>query len=177
VNIVANEDNRAKALWLIPSSLFFFIFLPSLTLITAQFIENSLSIRQLLGQSCVYTGLPFLIYGGYYILESIRILFSKGDGVPLGDLLPEEQSRILVIDGVYKRTRNPMLYGYLISFLGLGFILNSPITAFFFPLVYLGIWTYWIKCYEEPALEERFGEYYRNYRNKTPFLIPKYLKK
>jgi protein-S-isoprenylcysteine O-methyltransferase Ste14 len=142
------------------------------TFYISQYIEKILEIEQLLGQSSVYIGAPLLVYGGYFILESIRILYIKGDGVPLGDLIPDEQTRALVIDGVYNKTRNPMLFGYLTSFIGLGFILKSTIMAFVFPLLYLGLWIIWIKNYEEPALERRFGKSYIEYKKRTPFLIP-----
>lgn len=172
LNKQITKENRNKLLWIIPSSLFFFIIVPSLTFFIARYIEKKFEIQQLLGQYYFYIGFPLLIYGGYYILESIRILFIKGDGVPLGDLIPEEQSRTLIIDGIYNKTRNPMLFGYLVSFVGLGLLLNSIIMAFMFPLLYLSIWTFWIKSYEEPALERRFGEPYIRYKKKTPFLIP-----
>jgi protein-S-isoprenylcysteine O-methyltransferase Ste14 len=176
LNNLINGKKRAKFLWIIPSSIFFFIIVPSLTFIISRYIEKKLEIQLFLGDSYVYIGVPFLVYGGYYILESIRILFIMGNGVPLGDLIQEEQSSKLVVDGIYKKTRNPMLFGYLVSFIGLGFLLNSPIMVILFPLLYLGIWTLWLKSYEEPALEKRFGESYVKYKKDTPFLIPKYFK-
>ena len=140
-----------------------------MTFYIARYIEKNLGIPQILGPSYLYLGFSLLVYGAYYVFESIRILFIKGKGVPLGDLVPEEQSRTLVIDGIYKQTRNPMLFGYLVSFIGLGFLLNSPIMLSLFPIVYVSIWTIWIKRFEEPALEKRFGESYNRYKKKYAF--------
>ena len=129
LSIQTRKQVRAKMLWVLPSSLFFFIIVPMLTFYISQYIEKILEIEQLLGKSSIYIGVPLLVYGAYFILESIRILYMKGDGVPLGDLIPEEQTRALVIDGVYNKTRNPMLFGYLTSLIGLGFILKSTIIS------------------------------------------------
>jgi protein-S-isoprenylcysteine O-methyltransferase Ste14 len=40
------------------------------------------------------------------------------------------------------------------------------------PGTYTAIWTAWIKLSEEPVLEERFGEEYLDYRERTPLLVP-----
>jgi protein-S-isoprenylcysteine O-methyltransferase Ste14 len=117
--------------------------------------------------------LPLLAYGGYFVIESIRVLLDEGGGVPLGDLIPSDQSRVLVTSGVYSRTRNPMLFGYFLCLCGLGLLEGSLSSAFSLPLIYLGVWLAWIKLREEPALERRSGEWYSRYREEIPFLIPR----
>jgi protein-S-isoprenylcysteine O-methyltransferase Ste14 len=47
--------------------------------------------------------------------------------------------------------------------------------AFIFPLLYTALWMAWIKGREEPALERRFGDDYRRYREEKPFLVPRLL--
>jgi len=91
----------------------------------------------------------------------------------MGDLIPSDQSRTLITSGVYSRTRNPMLFGYLLCLCGLGLLEGSLSSAFLLPLIYLGVWLAWIKLREEPALERRFGEGYSRYREEIPFLIPR----
>ncbi|MCB2172822.1 isoprenylcysteine carboxylmethyltransferase family protein, partial [archaeon] len=114
-----------------------------------------------------------ILVGGYYVVESIRILLAKGKGIPLGDIFPEDQSTELITTGIYAQTRNPMLFGYLLCLIAVGLLLKSPSIAFVIPTGFITLWTIWLKTREEPALEARFGDSYREYRKKTPYLIPR----
>ena len=42
------------------------------------------------------------------------------------------------------------------------------------PTFIFSVMIIWLKLWEEPRLERRFGEAYRAYRNQTPFLIPRF---
>ncbi len=169
----AHDRGGARLLWLIPSSLAFFIVIPFITIYATQPVEAALGVYSSIRPPLSYVGLLLMAYGGYYVAESIRVLLAEGKGIPLGDFVPQEQSKALVEDGVYSETRNPMLFGYFVALVGLGVLRGSPFAASSFPLLFLGIWTLWIKLREEPALEERFGETYRAYRERTPFLLPR----
>ena len=102
-----------------------------------------------------------------------RVALVTGGGIPLGDLIPSDQSEALVRDGVYSKTRNPMLFGYLLALSGSGFLISSFSMAFTFPLLYTALWSAWIKGREEPSLDRRIGDEYRRYRQATPFLVPR----
>jgi protein-S-isoprenylcysteine O-methyltransferase Ste14 len=121
----------------------------------------------------ILLSLTILLVGGYYVVESIRILFVQGAGVPLGDVFPNDQSTNLITTGVYGQTRNPMLFGYLLCLISLGIVMISISIALIIPTLYVLIWTIWIKTREEPALEVRFGDQYREYRANTPYLVPR----
>lgn len=165
---------RRKILFLLPSSLFFFVILPIVTLFVGERVDSIFGIPPFPIYPFNYAaGLVILILGAAIVLESIRLLLKEGKGVPLGDLLPYKQSKTLITSGIYAHTRNPMLLGYLMSLCGLGLISQSPSSAFILPLVYTAIWTVWIKKREEPALLRRFGEAYHQYKARTPFLIPR----
>jgi len=66
-----------------------------------------------------------------------------------------------------------MLFGYLLCLIAVGLLLRSPSIAFVIPTVFIALWTIWLKTREDPALEARFGDSYREYRKKTPYLIPR----
>jgi len=165
-----------RYLLLLTSSVFFFVVVPMVTLYSGSLIDEVLlPSLNIWSTASAAVALLFLLFGGYFVLESIRVLLVTGGGIPLGDLIPSAQSETLVRDGVYSLTRNPMLFGYLLALSGVGLLTRSFSVALAFPLLYTAIWTAWIKGREEPALERRFGDDYRRYRDETPFLIPRLL--
>lgn len=171
-----NIAEYRKLLLVIPSSVIFFLIVPVVSVVFGERLD------EFLGLSPIMLGIPgtllevvLLVVGSYYVLESIRVLFTEGKGIPLGDIIPDEQTTELITSGVYSQTRNPMLFGYLLCLVALGFYLNSWSNAIIIPTLFIAIWTIWIKTHEEPALEARFGDTYVKYREKTPFLIPRSL--
>lgn len=165
--------SRKKNFLIVFSSVIFFLILPVLTLYVGNYVDQYLRLNPIgwnLPRITLSTLL--LIIGFYYVLESIRILLVKGQGIPLGDVFPKEQSSELITSGVYAQTRNPMLFGYLLSIISLGLLRNSISIAFIIPIFFTILWTIWLKFKEEPELEKRFGEIYKKYKENTPFLIP-----
>ncbi|UCD45284.1 MAG: isoprenylcysteine carboxylmethyltransferase family protein [Candidatus Bathyarchaeota archaeon] len=147
---------------------------PIVTLFSGMLLDEALKLEfNMWPYASIAVGSLFLLSGGYFVLESIRTLLVIGGGIPLGDLIPSDQSRVLVREGVYSMTRNPMLFGYLFALSGVGLLILSFSTTFIFPLLYTALWTAWINWREEPALERRFGDEYRRYREETPFLVPR----
>jgi protein-S-isoprenylcysteine O-methyltransferase Ste14 len=163
-----------KILLIIPSSVFFFLFVPLFSFFFGRRLDLFLELNAFdLGWMRILLSLTILLVGGYYVVESIRILFVQGAGVPLGDVFPNDQSTNLITTGVYGQTRNPMLFGYLLCLISLGIVMISISIALIIPTLYVLIWTIWIKTREEPALEVRFGDQYREYKANTPYLVPR----
>jgi protein-S-isoprenylcysteine O-methyltransferase Ste14 len=170
----AMAPGSPRRILIIPSSVFFFLIVPSATFVVGGRLDWLLGLPLIRQSLLVAVGaLSLLVYGGYFVIESIRVLLDEGGGVPLGDLIPSDQSRALIVTGVYSKTRNPMLFGYFLFLCGLGLLEGSLSSAFLLPLIYMGVWLAWIKLKEEPALERRFGVEYRRYREEIPFLIPR----
>jgi protein-S-isoprenylcysteine O-methyltransferase Ste14 len=166
-------DSARKILLIIPSSIIFFLIVPVVSLLAGKRLDQLIGIHPLgLGQlRRVY--LVLLLVGGYYVIESIRILLVKGRGIPLGDVFPEDQTTELITTGIYQQTRNPMLFGYLLCLVAMGISMESFSISFIIPGSFILLWTIWLKTYEEPALETRFGQSYRDYKRATPYLIPR----
>ncbi len=167
-----------EALWkiilIVPSSMFFFILVPLASSLVGRWFDALLGLPALEpGVAGMAAAASLLLVGAYYVLGSIRVLFVEGGGVPLGDVLPGNQSTMLVTGGVYSSTRNPMLFGYLLCLTALGVALNSVTMTFIVPSLFVVLWGVWLKKREEPGLEARFGEPYREYRKRTPFLVPR----
>lgn len=90
----------------------------------------------------------------------------KGLGAPFAIAL----SRRLATDWLYARTRNPMVLACLAWLVAVGLWLQS---AFFLVWVLVLVTPALIvvlKVYEERELEIRFGEAFRAYKARTPFL-------
>jgi protein-S-isoprenylcysteine O-methyltransferase Ste14 len=85
-------------------------------------------------------------------------------------LLPTQQ---LVTRGPYAYTRNPMFLGVLFLLLAIA-LHGMSITALALLPILLLVGLEYIRVYEEPALRERFGEEYRQYRRSVPALIPRF---
>ncbi len=158
---------------ILPSSIFFFIILPLITAFFGGKLDEILQLPAIrLGFIEFMSAFAFLVLGGYYVFESIRILLIEGGGIPLGDVIPSDQSIQLVTKGVYRNTRNPMLFGYILVLCAVGILAKSFSFALILPGFYLFLWVFWLKIREEPSLETRFGETYILYKKETPFLIP-----
>jgi protein-S-isoprenylcysteine O-methyltransferase Ste14 len=171
INIIMNIAEFKKLLLVIPSNVIFFLIVPVVSVVFGEKLDEFLGLNPMIPGNVLATFL--LIVGGYYVLDSIRVLFTEGKGIPLGDIIPDEQTTELITTGIYSQTRNPMLFGYLLCLIALGIHLNSRSIAIIIPTLFTAIWTFWLKTHEEPALEARFGDPYRKYREKTPFLIPR----
>jgi protein-S-isoprenylcysteine O-methyltransferase Ste14 len=169
-----NVAEFRKLLFVIPSSVIFFLIVPVVSVVFGEKLNTFLGLNPMMrGTAGTVLAVVLFLIGGYYVLESIRVLFIKGKGIPLGDILPEEQTTELITTGIYSQTRNPMLFGYLLCLITMGIALNSYSIALIIPSAFIIIWTVWIKTHEEPALEARFGEPYREYRKRTPYFVPR----
>lgn len=117
---------------------------------------------RLSAMACFAVGIPWLA-------SSIYWQHRRGDGTPF-PLLP---TRRLLTDGPYRYCRNPMALGAVFWLAGWAFLADSPAAIFGGVGVFgVSIFTYH-KVIEERELEARFGEGYREYRERTPFLLPR----
>ena len=117
-------------------------------------------------------GVPILLAGLLIGVTSIWQLYSLGSGMPWGDISSDSQSSRLVTRGLYKYTRNPMLFGFGLFILGTGISCGSFTMAFVLSALLVALVSVWIRMKEETMLLKRFGQEYLEYRRKTSFLIP-----
>jgi protein-S-isoprenylcysteine O-methyltransferase Ste14 len=93
-------------------------------------------------------------------------------GAGEGTLAPWDPTRRLVVLGVYRHVRNPMISGVLLVLLGEAALLGSwPVLAW--AAVFFVANATYIPLVEERGLERRFGEEYRVYRRNVPAWIPR----
>jgi protein-S-isoprenylcysteine O-methyltransferase Ste14 len=90
-----------------------------------------------------------------------------------GTLAPWDPPRQLVIVGPYRFVRNPMISGVLFILFGEALILLSW-PHLLWAVMFLAINAIYIPLFEEPQLEERFGESYRDYKRHVGRVIPRF---
>ena len=113
-------------------------------------------------------GCVLLGFGLLLMYRTISLFAGFGDGT----LAPWDPPRRLVVRGVYRRVRNPMLSGVFFVLLGEATLLGSlPILVWF--LVVFAMNALYIPLVEEPDLSQRFGEEYLAYKRNVPRWVPR----
>jgi protein-S-isoprenylcysteine O-methyltransferase Ste14 len=116
---------------------------------------------ELLGAAVLALGLWLF---GYSLLHFWR----RGRGT----LAPWDPPRQLVVSGPYRFVRNPMISGVLFILCGEALLLRSTALGGW-TLLFLLMNVVVIPLTEEPMLEARFGEPYREYKRHVGRLIPR----
>jgi protein-S-isoprenylcysteine O-methyltransferase Ste14 len=110
-----------------------------------------------------------LIFTGLYIMI---LTITKFVRIGKGTLAPWSPTGKLVIDGMYRYVRNPMIIGVLIVLTGESIAILS-LNIFIWTLIFFIINNIWYIFYEEPDLEKKFGDEYRKYKKSVPRWIPR----
>jgi protein-S-isoprenylcysteine O-methyltransferase Ste14 len=132
------------------------------------YLDRRCGFPPFVSQSVGRTGsFPFLIGGAWLWLWSVgKFLATKGTPVPVNP------PPTLVTDGLYAYSRNPMMAGVFLMLAGLGIFFGSVWLTFITTPLAVIVSIIAFRTIEEPELEKRFGEAYRQYRKRTPILIP-----
>jgi protein-S-isoprenylcysteine O-methyltransferase Ste14 len=116
----------------------------------------------------LFLGFIGLGVGLLLMIATIRLFVTVGKGT----LAPWDPPQRLVVRGVYRHVRNPMISGALCVLLGETLIAASlPLFRWF--LIFAFIHGTYIPLLEEPLLVKRFGEDYSTYRQNVPRWIPR----
>ena len=83
----------------------------------------------------------------------------------LNPLKPETASA-LVVNGIYRYTRNPMYVGFGLALAGWAIYLSAPL-AFFGPVLFVWFITYFQIIPEERVLREKFGQQFDVYQQRV----------
>jgi protein-S-isoprenylcysteine O-methyltransferase Ste14 len=129
-----------------------------------------------LWQSCPATGVALPIMGGALVclglvlaISTIRLFMTAGQGT----LAPWNPPQRLVVQGVYRHVRNPMISGMCFVLFGEAVLAESlPLLGWFVLLVIVN--AVYIPMAEEPGLVQRFGDDYLAYKRNVPRWIPRF---
>jgi protein-S-isoprenylcysteine O-methyltransferase Ste14 len=113
-------------------------------------------------------GIFFVGLGLVLMVATIRLFVTVGKGT----LAPWNPTQRLVIKGVYRHVRNPMISGVFCILLG------EAVTAASWPLlcwfvIFVLCNAIYIPLAEEPGLVKRFGADYLTYKQNVPRWIPR----
>lgn len=155
--------------YVVGSAIFLVFFLYLIRLISQKFafiiFEN-----QILP---IVFGAPFLALGAIYIILSNIQMKRIGKGNPADgfNVAIGERTKNLMTEGIYKHTRNPMLFGVFTLYIGISLLTNSY-AALVFPAIFIAYMSWHVKKFEEPRLLLDFGDEYERYLRKTPMIVP-----
>jgi protein-S-isoprenylcysteine O-methyltransferase Ste14 len=114
-------------------------------------------------------GTALAVVTGAFTLVTVVNLALRGLGAPFAIAL----SRRLAMDWLYAWTRNPMVLGVIAWLMSVGLRLQSLLFVVWVVVLVAPAWIVFLKMYEERELEIRFGDGYREYKARTPFLWPR----
>ena len=115
----------------------------------------------ILGGACLGLGLVLAV-------ATIRLFMTVGEGT----IAPWDPPQRLVVRGVYRHVRNPMITGLCLVLLGEAFLAASlPLLGLFAFGVIINV--IYIPLSEEPGLARRFGDDYLTYKRNVPRWIPR----
>ena len=117
-------------------------------------------------------GTLFLVVGFYFALWSIYAQMARANGTPL-PILPTQK---LLTDGPFRLCRNPMTFGTIVAYTGIG-IYAGTISGIGIVLCFGLLLVLYLKLLEEKELAERFGEAYLKYKGEVPFILPRFFRR
>ena len=114
-------------------------------------------------------GLLFAAAGLTLMIWTVRLFAVAGGG---GTPAPWDPIKNFIVLGPYRYMRNPMLTGANLILVAEALLLQSiPILLWMIAFVVLN--TIYFALFEEPQLENRFGDAYRDYKRNVPRWIPR----
>ena len=153
------------------------VYIPVLFPLTFLIAMVALGLDRLLGLDEGFLSRPtnlWLALGSFALgtvlwLWTYEQLSTRGEGSPSPTA---GRTQKLVINGIYRYSRNPSLFGKTLGVLAVGFALNSASFCFVLvPLLLAGSLVEKV-VRQEPQLVEIFGEDYERYRDETPLFLP-----
>ena len=162
---------KKRILALIISGIYVVIIVPTIGILVSLYIDSFFNFPELIPFPVnIIIAIIILFTGFYWAIWSNSELYKRGKGSPVP--LKGTHTTVVVISGPYKYTRNPMIFGYVLIWIGLGILFNSLFLLIGFTLIITILLIIFVKVWEEKNLEKRFGNSYIEYKNRVSFLIP-----
>jgi protein-S-isoprenylcysteine O-methyltransferase Ste14 len=114
-----------------------------------------------------YIGAVLFGIGFLFTVYCAFILFTPGKSRPA----PYDAGGAFTIEGPYRYVRNPFMLGVVVALWGEA-IFMERVLMMIYALIITWVIHFWVIFFEEPALEERFGGEYDEYRKAVPRWFP-----
>ena len=148
----------------------FWILMPFFIVAGSAFMDPWLSLPRFFHRSVnPILALVLMVAGWLFANWTVKVQFSFGKGTPI----PLMATQNLVVKRPYTYCRNPMTLGTTAFYLGIA-IWTGSLSGLCLSLIYPVVILIYIKLIEEEELEHRFGLEYLEYKQRTPFLIPRF---
>lgn len=170
----SREYSPKQRMMLLAVAAVFFLFLfPALLVTLGRLLD-----RWLGWPSIQYASLKIILglllaFGGWALgLWSNYVQFTLGRGTPV----PLMATQTLIVEPPYTYCRNPMALGAIVMYFGVAVLFGSLGAVVLVLPGAVALLSY-IKLFEEKEMELRFGQAYLEYKQRTAFLIPRWLRK
>jgi protein-S-isoprenylcysteine O-methyltransferase Ste14 len=142
--------------------------LPSIFIVIGFFIKNyvNINLNKIIELVISIIG---IIIGLCFLIWTTITQWKIGKDTPA----PNAPTQHLITSGPYKYCRNPIEFGAIIYYFGIGTLVGGIIVEIVNCILGLTIGNIYHKFIEEKELEKRFGEEYIKYKENTSFIIPK----
>jgi protein-S-isoprenylcysteine O-methyltransferase Ste14 len=167
-----NHSQSFKIISLIIGIIFFLIILPSVFILTGLALDKYFMITINRNIEIIFS-IVFIAIGLLLLLLTAITQWKIGNGTPA----PNAPTQKLIISGTYKYCRNPIQFGAMLYYLGIGTFFGGFIVGLVSFILGFIIGSLYHKFIEEKELEIRFGNEYIEYRKNTPFLFPKLIRR
>jgi len=160
---------RGRITALLLGQALFLVGYPAFIVLGAWLLDGWLDLPRFVHSSLnAVLAIPLVVAGLILVEWTIALQFSQGLGTPL----PIVATRRLITTGPYRYSRNPMAAGTTIVYLGIAVGLGS-LPAVALASIYPLVITVYTKLVEEKELALRFGPDYSEYKQRTPFVLPR----
>ena len=163
-----NNSKQYKIISLIFGSMFFLTILPGIFMLIGFFVKNYIPINFNKIMELIISIIGIII-GLYFLIWATITQWKIGNGTPA----PNAPTQHLIIIGPYKYCRNPIEFGAILYYLGIGTFVGGIIVGIISCIMGFSLGSIYHKFIEERELERRFGEDYIRYKQNTPFVFPK----
>ena len=140
--------------------------IPALIFVSGKFFYKTSLLNH---QASVTASIVCFVLGIPWMLSAVLWQLFRGKGTPV----PVVPTKHFLQNGPYRYVRNPMILGFFLYLLGWAFLFNKG-GSLLAAAVAIAFLLAEIKIIEEPELETRFGDAYREYKKEIPFIIPKF---
>lgn len=158
---------KQRAVAIVAESIVFMVVAPFFLVVTASALDQWLQLpRFTCGPVNPVVGLLFVVPGWLFAMWFVQAQFALGGGIPVF------ATQELIVQGPYAYCRNPMALGADLFYIGISIWMGS-LSAVGLTMLFATVLAVYHKVIEEKKLEAHFGSKYLEYKQRTPFLIPR----